>query len=317
MNLLLSLAFVLCWSSGFIGAKLGAGSAPATTILMWRFLTLIVLLLAFSATRASTLTRQLTWRVVGRQSLIGLLSQSGYLLTVYYAIQLGVPSGTTALIDGVQPLVVGALAGPLLRQPVTPRQWLGLCLGAAGVATVTTADVSAGTAKTWWAYLIPFLGMFSLAAATFLGNRSSTPIAASTSMTIHSLTSAVLFTTLAVGTGTMTPPADVTFWVAVIWLVALPTFGGYGLYWLILKRSGITKVNALMFLMAPVTVIWGVLMFGEPLSLQTVLGLAVALAAVAVVHRGGHASDRTAETAKAAQQEPFPSPCGRARSQVL
>lgn len=150
--------------------------------------------------------------------------------------------------------------------------------------------------------------MFPLAAATFLGNRSSTPVAASTSMTIHSLTSAVLFTALAVGTGTMAPPAGVNFWVAVIWLVALPTFGGYGLYWLILKRSGITKVNALMFLMAPVTVIWGVLMFGEPLSLQTVLGLAVALTAVAVVHRGGHASDRTAKTAKAAREEPFPSP---------
>ncbi|MFF4801217.1 hypothetical protein ACFY1U_22950 [Streptomyces sp. NPDC001351] len=42
-----------------------------------------------------------------------MLSQSGYLLTVYYAIQLGVSSGTTALIDGVQPLVAGALAGPL------------------------------------------------------------------------------------------------------------------------------------------------------------------------------------------------------------
>ena len=275
---------------------------------MWRFLPLIVLLLAFSATRASTLTRQLTLRVVGRQSLIGLLSQSGYLLTVYYAIQLGVPSGTTALIDGVQPLVAGALAGPLLRQPVAPRQWLGLGLGAAGVVTVTTADASAGMAKTWWAYLIPFLGMFSLVAATFLGYRSRTPVAASTSMTIHSLTSAVLFTALAVGTGTLAPPADITFWFAVIWLVALPTFGGYGLYWLILKRSGVTKFNALMFLMAPVTVIRGVLMFGEPLSLQAVLGLAVALTAVAVVYRGGHASDRTAGTAKAAQEEPFPSP---------
>ncbi|MEU6519785.1 DMT family transporter [Streptomyces sp. NPDC046978] len=308
MNLLLSLAFVLCWSSGFIGAKLGAGSAPATTVLMWRFLPLIILLLAFSATRASTLRRRLTWRVVGRQSLIGLLSQSGYLLTVYYAIQLGVPSGTTALIDGVQPLVAGALAGPLLRQTVAPRQWLGLCLGAAGVAAVTTADASAGTAETWWAYLIPFLGMFSLVAATFLENRSRTPVAASTSMTIHSLTSAVLFTALAVGTGTTAPPADVTFWVAVIWLVALPTFGGYGLYWLILKRSGVTRVNALMFLMAPVTVVWGVLMFGEPLSLQTVLGLAVALTAVAVVHRGGHASGRTAGTADAAQEEPFRTP---------
>ena len=52
---------------------------------------------------------------------MGALSQSGYLLTVYYAIELGVSSGTTALIDGTQPLVAGALAGPLLGRPCRAR----------------------------------------------------------------------------------------------------------------------------------------------------------------------------------------------------
>lgn len=40
MNVLLSAAFVLCWSSGFIGAKLGAQTAATPTLLMWRFLPL-------------------------------------------------------------------------------------------------------------------------------------------------------------------------------------------------------------------------------------------------------------------------------------
>jgi drug/metabolite transporter (DMT)-like permease len=291
VNILLSVAFVLCWSSGFIGAKLGSGSAPAATLLMWRFLPLVVILLAASAARAARSARAAraarpTRRDLGRQCLVGLLSQSGYLLTVYYAIQLGVSSGTTALIDGVQPLVAGALAGPLLRQYVAPRQWVGLCLGLTGVAVVTSADAAAGTANAWWAYLIPLLGMLSLVAATFIENRSRTPVAPSVSMTVHCLTSAVLFTALAACTGTMTPPSDIAFWTAVAWLVALSTFGGYGLYWLILRRSGVTEVNTLMFLMAPVTAVWGALMFGEPLGLQALLGLAVTLAAVVVVQRG-------------------------------
>lgn len=41
-----------------------------------------------------------------------------------------------------------------------------------------------------------------------------------------------------------------------------------------------------MFLMAPVTAVWGALMFGEPFGTQTVVGLALGLLAVAVVHRG-------------------------------
>ncbi|MBZ6107249.1 DMT family transporter [Streptomyces olivaceus] len=286
MNALLSVAFVLCWSSGFIGAKLGAGTAAATTLLMWRFLPLALVLLAVAAV-SRTVWRGLTLRDTGRQVAIGALSQTGYLLSVYYAIQLGVSSGTTALIDGVQPLVAGALAGPLLRQYVSRRQWLGLWLGLAGVATVTTADAAAaGADVAWWAYFVPFLGMLSLVAATFLEGRSRSPVSPRAALTIHCVTSAVLFAGLALGTGSAAPPAGGSVWLATAWLVVLPTFGGYGLYWLILRRSGVTEVNTLMFLMAPVTAVWGALMFGEHFGVQTAVGLVVGLAAVAVVRRG-------------------------------
>ncbi|MFJ6073003.1 DMT family transporter [Streptomyces sp. NPDC093065] len=286
MNVLLSVAFVLCWSSGFIGAKLGAGTADAGTLLMWRFLPLAAVLLT-AAAFSRPAWRGLTPRDAGRQVAVGALSQSGYLLSVYYAIQLGVSSGTTALIDGVQPLVAGALAGPLLRQYVSRRQWLGLWLGLAGVATVTLADAgAAGSEVPWWAYFVPFLGMLSLVAATFLESRSRTQAAPRVSLTVHCATSAVLFSALAVGTGSAVPPADSSFWLATAWLVVLPTFGGYGLYWLILRRSGVTEVNTLMFLMAPVTAVWGALAFGEPFGPQTALGLTAGLAAVVVVRRG-------------------------------
>ncbi|MGC9536433.1 DMT family transporter [Streptomyces sp. UG1] len=289
MNALLSLAFVLCWSSGFIGAKLGARSASAVTILMWRFLPLAVILIVVAAVVGRASWRGLTARDVVRQAVIGVLSQSGYLLTVYYAIQLGVSSGTTALIDGVQPLVAGALAGPLLRQYVSRGQWLGLFLGVSGVVIVTTADATAATGVAAWAYLIPFLGMLSLVAATFLESRSRVPVAPGVAMTVHCVTSAVLFTVFAVSTGAAAPPAEAGFWAAITSLVVLSTFGGYGLYWIILRRSGVTKVNTLMFLMAPVTAVWGALMFGEPFGAQTALGLVVGLVAVVIVQRGGGA----------------------------
>ncbi|WP_078973523.1 DMT family transporter [Streptomyces sp. MMG1533] len=290
MNLLLSVAFVLCWSSGFVGAKLGTEQAGAVTILMWRFLPLAVVLAVAAVARGRASWRGLTARDVGRQAVIGLLSQSGYLLTVYWAIQLGVSSGTTALIDGTQPLVAGALAGPLLRQYVSGRQWLGLCLGLAGVALVTTADAGANSGVAWWTYFVPFAGMLSLVAATFLEQRSRTHVTPAVSMTVHCVTSALVFTGAALAAGSAAPPAESSFWIAIGWLVTLSTFGGYGLYWLVLRRSGVTKVNTLMFLMAPVTAVWGAAMFGEPFTPQTAVGLAVALGAVAVVHS---ASPRT------------------------
>ncbi|TNC51336.1 EamA family transporter [Mumia zhuanghuii] len=57
-----------------------------------------------------------------------------------------------------------------------------------------------------------------------------------------------------------------------VWLIVLPTFGGYGLYWFLLARTDVTAVNALLFLVPPVTTLWGALMVGEPFSTVTALG---------------------------------------------
>lgn len=300
--------FVLCWSSGFIGAKLGASDAPVPTVLMWRFLLLAV---AFAPLLLRPRSRTSTPRgEFGRQLAIGALSQSGYLLTVYWAIGLGVSTGTTALIDGIQPLVAAALVGPLLGVAVTGRQWIGLLLGLAGVAIVTWADAtSPATQAPPWGYAVPFLGMLSLVAATLLERRSSAATPPLRALAIHSTTSAAVFTALAVATGTAAPPASWQFWVAIGWLIVLPTFGGYGLYWYLLGRVGVTQVNALMFLVPPVTTLWGAAMFGEPLTPATLIGLALALAAVRMVtHRGTSSRSGLRRGTPASAQAPLQNP---------
>jgi drug/metabolite transporter (DMT)-like permease len=276
-------AFVVCWSSGFIGAKLGAGDAPVTTVLMWRFVPLAVLALPLAAGRAMRGSHLLPTGDRTRHVVVGLLSQSGYLLTVYWAIGLGVSTGTTALIDGVQPLVAAALVGPLLGVAVTGRQWIGLLLGLVGVALVSWTDATCAASEApGWAYLVPFAGMLCLVASTILERRARVPTPPLHALAIHCTTSATVFTALALATGTATPPSSARFWIAMTWLMVLPTFGGYGLYWVLVERIGVTAVNGLMFLMPPVTAVWGAVMFGEPLTIVTVAGLTLALVAARV-----------------------------------
>jgi drug/metabolite transporter (DMT)-like permease len=302
----LSILFVASWSSGFIGAKLGAADADVATVLMWRFLPLAALL----AVPAWWLTRRRgtkpTRRALSRQVAIGLLSQSGYLLTVYWAIALGVNTGTTALIDGIQPLVAAALIGPVLGAAVSGRQWCGLVLGSVGVAIVTLADAGTNATAPAWSYAVPVLGMLSLVAATFVERREPGGVSPFTALAIHCSTSAVVFTVIAVATGQAVVPTDASFWWAIAWLVALPTFGGYGLYWVLLRRIGVTRVNTLMFLMAPVTGVWGALAFGESFTLTTALGMGVGVVAVAVVSTGGRSGSVANPGSSAAQCSPRP-----------
>ncbi|MDT0344776.1 DMT family transporter [Streptomyces litchfieldiae] len=274
---LISPALVVMWSSGFVGAELGTRRAGADTLLMWRFLAAAVLLGGGWLLLRRTAPAR---RAVGEQALIGLLSQGVYLGSVVWAVGAGVPAGTAALIAAFQPLAAAALAGPLLGETVTRRQWAALGAGLAGVALVVRDDLSAAGAAPPAAYALPFAGMAGLLAASFLERRARAPLSPVDALPVHCVVSAAAFAVVATAGGHAAPPVDGAFWVAVAWTVLLSTVGGYGLYWLSLRRHGVTWTSALIYLTPPVTALWAWAMFGEAPGPPAVVGMAVSLTAV-------------------------------------
>jgi len=276
-----SIGLVVMWSSGFIGAELGTREAPVDTLLMWRFIAAAVLLgggwLLFRR-------RRLSLRAVSEQTAIGALSQGGYLGGIVWAVGLGVPSGTAALIAALQPLAAGALAGRLLGESVSARQWTGLAIGLGGVALVVQGDLYGTSAVTPWAYGLPFAAMAALLAASFLERRARSPLAPVDAIPLHCLISAVLFAGVALVGGHAAPPSGGGFWFAVAWTVLLSTVGGYGFYWLSMRRSGVTRTSALMYLTPPTTSVWAYAMFGEAPGALALAGMALCLAGVAVAN---------------------------------
>lgn len=273
----LAAGFVLTWSSGFVGAELGSPTAPAMTLLTWRFVLSVALLGAFVLVRR---TRRARPRDIAVQAVIGLLAQGGYLAGVVGAVQLGVPAGVTALVAALQPLVAGTLAGPVLGERVRARQWLGLGVGFGGVALVVGGGLTAPHGTPAWAYALPFAAMLSLVAATLLERRVTAPMPLADGLAVQTAASGVVFAVIAVPTGTLLPPADPTFWLAVLWTVLLSGIGGYGTYWLAARRVGVTRLNVLLYLTPPTTALWAYAMFGAPIGLLTVAGMAVCALAV-------------------------------------
>jgi drug/metabolite transporter (DMT)-like permease len=273
-------AFVLAWSSGFIVAKIGTEDVPVLTVLLWRFVPLAVGL-------AIVLLVSGRWRDVGRaqlrsQLVIGLFAQFGYVVFVYASVAVGISTGTTALIDAVQPLVIAALAGPLLHVRVPGAQWLGLGIGAVGVFLIVQSQFGASDAPPI-AYALPALAMVSLITATILERRSPHRSPVLLTLTVHATATTVLLAVLALATGAAVPPGDATFWLTTLFLALVPTLSAYGLYWWLLRRIGVTVLNALLFLVAPTTAVAGALLFREPFTLLTAGGFLLSAAGVALV----------------------------------
>jgi drug/metabolite transporter (DMT)-like permease len=275
-----AVALVLVWSSGFIGAELGARAAPPATVLAWRFLVTAVVLLPWLVRAGGRLDRR-EWM---RQAVLALLCQCLYLAGVFWAAAAGVPAGTSALIASLQPALVITAAALLGSRRLGIGHVAGLVLGSTGVALTAAGDLRAGLGITTLA--LPLSAMLSLAVGTLLHQRWSTRSPTSTpllqTLAIQAVLSAAFFTAYAAGTGALAPPPTTEFWTATAW-ATLAGIGSYGLYYLVTTRDGAARASTLLYVTPAATALWATLMFGQPLRPTAVIGLLVSAAAVVVL----------------------------------
>jgi drug/metabolite transporter (DMT)-like permease len=292
-------AFVVLWSSGFIGAELATRHAPALTVLNWRFLLLAAPALAWVLWRGRW--RRYTARDVGVHMLVGALAQVGYLYGVVMASQLGVGSGTTALIASLQPIVTAAAAYFVLGEAVRATQILGLGIGFGGVALVISADYSGGDAALW-AYGLPVAAMLSLVAATVLERRTRPrSLGQLDALAVQFLTTATAYAAISAAFGEFAPVPTAGFWYSVAWVTVLAGIGGYGAYWVVVRRNGATTAATLLYFTPPATMLWAWAMFGDQVTGRTWAGLAVTALGVAVaLHRTGRGSPKPERRARTA-----------------
>jgi drug/metabolite transporter (DMT)-like permease len=279
-----AVALVLVWSSGFIGAELGAHAAPPATVLMWRFVVTTVVLLPWLLPALG----RLDGREWIRQAVLALLCQCLYLAGVFWAAAAGVPAGTSALIASLQPALVLAAAVLLEGRRLRIAHVAGLLLGSTGVALTAAGDLRAGVGIT--ALVLPLSAMLSLTAGTLLQQRWSTSSGRSTplmqTLGVQALFGAGFFTAYSAAGGTAVPPSTIGFWIATAWAV-LAGIGSYGFYYLVTTRDGAARASTMLYLTPAATALWAAAMFGQPLRPTTVLGLLVSAAAVVVLTSAG------------------------------
>jgi drug/metabolite transporter (DMT)-like permease len=280
--------FVVLWSTGFIGAKLGLPYAEPLTFLGLR-LAIVALLLGTIG-----LALRAPWpadhKALAHIVIAGLLVHGGYLGGVFSAIHRGLSAGLVALIVGLQPVLTAVAAGFWFGERVTRRQWAGLGLGLAGVGLVVAGkiDLSGLSAAGLGLALIALL---SITAGTLYQKRYCGTMDFRTGGAIQYAAAGLVFGLLASVSETMQVVWSGAFVFALAWLCLVLSVGAVSLLYFLIKRGAAAQVSSLFYLTPPVTALMAWWCFAEPLTPLVLAGIAVAALGVALVtHKGAQAT---------------------------
>lgn len=281
IGVLLLLAMVVSWSSGFIGYRYAAEQGGVFLATFWRFVLAALVLLPFALKQL----RQLRWSDVLRQGLMGVFAIAGYIGPIARSIELGVSPGTSSVLANLLPVSIVLLAGFVPGQRTRGWQWLGLMLCVVGMLVASASSIEPGTASAW-AFALPLLAVLSLACATLYQKRA--PVARMSGLTalfIQVCATIPIFAVLALYEGGLQPVAAQGFAFGVVWLTIFATMGGYGFYWLCLQRFSMQRISGALFLTPPVTMFWGWLQFNDPLPSIALIGVLLTLVGLPLLSR--------------------------------
>jgi drug/metabolite transporter (DMT)-like permease len=265
------LVFVLLWSTGFIGARLGLPHTEPLTFLLIRYIAVIgCMTLVALATRAPWPT---TPKARFHNGFAGQLLHGVYLGGVFIAISKGLPAGVTSLVVGVQPLLTAVGAGWLLQETVLKRQWLGLLLGLAGVGLVVFGKFGSGFGiNALWPAIAALLG---ITAGTLYQKRFCPPFDWRTGAIAQFLPTAVVTLVLAWLTESFRVEWTGEFVFALGWLVLVLSIGAISLLNWLIRHSDAVNIASLFYLVPPCTALVAWLLFDEAFTGVALVGMAL------------------------------------------
>ena len=273
--------FVFLWSTGFISAKLGLPYIEPMTFLVLRFVATGAGFLAL------VLWLGLAWpspRVVLHQCVAGLLLQGVYLGGVFASLALGVEAGASALIVGLQPLLVAAVAAPLLGERVGARQWVGLAMGLLGVGLVVAEKLGRGLG-TPLGVLLSVLALFGITAGTLYQKRFGAGVDLRVGNVFQFGAAAIVTGALALAFEEQRIDWTPSLVLALAWSILVLSFGAVSLLYVLIRKGAAARVSSLFFLVPPTTALMAWAMFAERLPPLAILGMAIAMVGVALVNR--------------------------------
>lgn len=268
--------FVVLWSTGYIGTKLGLRDSPPFSLLTLRFCgaALLLVLLAWRC--------KVRWpsdpRVLAHLLVAGLLVHVLYLGLSFEANARGMPVSIISLIAVLQPMLTALGAAWLLGERVAPTQWIGLATSAIGVVLVLSDRIA--FTPTLATVACALGSTLTLTAGTLYQKRFCADTDLLSGTALQFLAAAIV---MAVASSLRDAPAihwRIEFVLTLVWLIVINSVvTTLMLYWLI-RRGAASRVTSLFYLVPVATSIMAYFLVDEAFGRYFVLGTVMTILGV-------------------------------------
>ncbi|MDP6163666.1 MAG: DMT family transporter [Candidatus Thioglobus sp.] len=277
--------FVWIWSTGFLAAKFGLPYAEPFTLLLYRFIFTLLFLLVVIRFKKSRWPRSKT--EIFHLMVAGALIHGVYLGGVFQAIKWGMPAGLCAMMIGLQPLGMALMAGIILKEHVSRRQWMGLTIGLLGLYLVLFERLDLTSEFAFdgfpiWAIFAVIASLFGISIGAVYQKRfcSDMDLISGTWIQYFSALVFCAFIVVLFETGEVSWTRP--FILTLAWQVLALSVGAILLLMTIIKQGAAASVGSYFYLVAPLVAIQAWFLFGETISLISIAGVILISFGVAI-----------------------------------
>ncbi len=277
-NAFLLLLLGAIWGASYLFMRLAAPVLGPAVLMAARVSIAAIALLIYGSAIANLPDWRTHWR---KFLMLGLLNNAIPFTLIGVAV-IYLNASIAAILNATTPFFTAIVATLWLGEAFGLRRLIGIVLGIAGVTILVGWSPLPLNVQTLLAAGAALLAAFSYGVATvyardrFVGVQPlHTAIGQLTGSTLLLMPLALF----------QLPNATLTFPIAlaVLALALLCTAFAYLLFFELIASAGATQAASVTFLVPMFSVIWGVLLLGEPLSAGMLVGLAVILASVWLV----------------------------------
>ena len=273
--------FILLWSSAFITTKPIIDNSDPFSALAFRFALVAVGFFLFSIYSKEKIL--VSKKNFFESFLSGVLFHGFYLGGVFYSISIGMPTGIAALIVTLQPVLTNALSGPILKEKVSLKQWLGVLLGFFGAALVLGFDI--GSEIPTIGLISTIIALLAITFSTLWQKKLSNNLPLSVSNMNQALGGCVFHLLIVILFVEPYINFSLSFILALSHQIFLVSFGAFTILMYLIKNNSASKTVSIFFLIPATSAFMAWLFLNENLTNLDLIGFLVTSIGVYIATR--------------------------------